>query len=136
MTVFMTKGDGKVDKFSLTCSNCSDTSRREDKPNSIKTRYTNLVPYTIYSFKATAIAGTESNHRKESSIASIDCKTSEGRKYLFCFIVMNMFHVVVSSNTLFACVMYNQQPVRTYFKIIPHICCCHLLLCLLPQIIG
>ena len=80
MTVTITKGDGEVDKFSLTCSNCNDTSRREDKPNSIKTRYTNLVPYTTYSFKATSIAGTESNHRKESDITSIDCKANEGRK--------------------------------------------------------
>ena len=81
MTVFITRGDGKVDKFSLTCSHCNDTSRREAEPNSINTRYTNLVPYTTYTFKATAIAGTASNHRKESDIASIECATNEGRKY-------------------------------------------------------
>ena len=80
MTVTITKGDGKVDKFSLTCSKCNDTSRREDETDNIKTRYTNLVPYTTYSFKGTAIAGTEANHRKESDIASLDCKANEGRK--------------------------------------------------------
>ena len=91
MTVIITKGDGKVDTFSLTCSNCSDTSRREAEPSSINTRYTNLVAYTKYWFKATAIAGTASTHRKESGITSIYCATNEGRKYLFCFIVMNIF---------------------------------------------
>ena len=80
MTVIITKGDGNVDKFSLTCIKCNDTSRREDDTDSIKTRYINLVPYTTYSFKATAIAGTQSNHRKESSITYIQCKTNEGRK--------------------------------------------------------
>ena len=68
MYVTITKGDGKVDKFSLTCSNCIDTSRREAEPNSIKTRYTNLVPYTTYSFKATAIAGTESTHARKVTL--------------------------------------------------------------------
>ena len=105
MTVTITKGDGNVDKFSLTCSNCNDTSRREDETDSINTRYTNLVPYTTYSFKATAIAGTESEHRKESDITFIECATNEGRKYLFCFIGINIFDVVVSSHAVFAYVM-------------------------------
>ena len=109
MTLTIIKGDGKVDTFSLTCSNCSDTSRREAEPNSIITRYTNLVPYTTYSFNATAIAGTESNHRKESDIVSVDCKTNDGREYLcLCFIVINVFHVFVSRDIVFANAIHNQ----------------------------
>ena len=112
MTVTITKGDGNVDKFSLTCSNCNDTSRREAAPNSINTRYNNLVPYTTYSFKATAIAGTESNNRKGSDIVPVDCKTNDGREYLFLgFIVINVFHVFVSRDIVCAYAIYNPTSV-------------------------
>ena len=81
ITIDITKGAGKVDKLSLTCSNCNDTSRHEDEIH--QHRYTNLVPYTTYTFKATAIAGSQSNHLKESAIFTKTCKTSEGREYPF-----------------------------------------------------
>ena len=81
ITIDITKGAGKVDKFSLTCSNCNDTSRHEDEIH--QHRYTNLVPYTTYTFKVTAIAGSQSNHLKESATFTKTCKTSEGREYPF-----------------------------------------------------
>ena len=77
ITIDITKGAGKVDKFSLTCTNCNDTSRHEDEIH--QHRYTNLVPYTTYTFKATAIAGP--NYRKESAETEMSCKANEGRKY-------------------------------------------------------
>ncbi|KAI0229775.1 Tyrosine-protein phosphatase 10D [Lamellibrachia satsuma] len=70
----ITEGAGYKDKFSLTCTNCNDTSRHDEGIQSL--RYTNLDPYKNYSFIATAIAGQlGSENSKESAETKLTCKT-------------------------------------------------------------
>jgi len=87
ITIFLTQGAGRADTFTLTCSDCPDTKTHE---NVTSHRFTGLVPYTTYTFSATAVAGRQTAGDKESEVAQIRCNASVGRMLLLICVTINI----------------------------------------------
>ena len=79
ITIHLTQDGGGADTFNLACTDCTDTMIHEGL---FSLRFTNLVPFSTYTFSATTLAGSQPGNRKESEAAERKCTASVGRKLL------------------------------------------------------
>ncbi|KAI0219782.1 hypothetical protein LSAT2_028690 [Lamellibrachia satsuma] len=79
ITIHLTQDGGGADTFNLACTDCTDTMRHEGL---FSLRFTNLVPFSTYTFSATTLAGSQPGNRKESEATERKCTASVGRKLL------------------------------------------------------